>query len=128
MINSPYILLLFHLVHKICYVKPKPGQVKFFPKSTVNFAELTFSLHFKRCFLRFKIYGHTLKKIMNINWITYIIMLILGLILETPGLRPATLLKKRLWHRFFPMNFAKLLRTPFLYNTSARLLLKVVSQ
>ena len=26
---------------------------------------------------------------------------------------PATLLKKRLWHRCFPVNFAKLLRTPF---------------
>ena len=29
-------------------------------------------------------------------------------------LRPATLLKKRLWHRFIPMNLAKFLRTPFL--------------
>ena len=29
-------------------------------------------------------------------------------------LRPATLLKKRLWHRRFPVNFAKFLRTPFL--------------
>ena len=27
-------------------------------------------------------------------------------------LRPATLLKKRLWHRCFPMNFVKFLRTP----------------
>ena len=27
-------------------------------------------------------------------------------------LRPATLLKKRLWHRCFPRNFAKFLRTP----------------
>ena len=27
---------------------------------------------------------------------------------------PATLLKKRLWHRSFPVNFAKFLRTPFL--------------
>ena len=31
---------------------------------------------------------------------------------------PATLLKKRLWHRCFPVNFAKFLRTPFLQNTS----------
>ena len=30
------------------------------------------------------------------------------------GLSPATLLKKRLWHRCFPVNFAKFLRTPFL--------------
>ena len=28
------------------------------------------------------------------------------------GLRPATLLKKRLWHRCLPVNFAKFLRTP----------------
>ena len=34
------------------------------------------------------------------------------------GLGPATLLKKRLWHRCFPVNFAKFLRTPFLQNTS----------
>ena len=26
---------------------------------------------------------------------------------------PATLLKKSLWHRCFPVNFAKFLRTPF---------------
>ena len=32
-------------------------------------------------------------------------------------------LKKRLWHRGFPVNFAKFLRTPFLQNTSGRLLL-----
>ena len=38
-------------------------------------------------------------------------------------LSPATLLKKRLWHRCFPVNFAKFLRTPFRKNTSGRLLL-----
>ena len=27
---------------------------------------------------------------------------------------PATLLKNRLWHRCFPVNFTKFLRTPFL--------------
>ena len=37
---------------------------------------------------------------------------------KVAGLRPATLLKKRLWHRCFPVNFAKFLRTPFLQNTS----------
>ena len=30
------------------------------------------------------------------------------------GLRPATLLENRLWHRCFPVNFVKFLRTPFL--------------
>ena len=31
-------------------------------------------------------------------------------------------LKKGLWHRCFPVNFVKYLRTPFLQNTSERLL------
>ena len=39
------------------------------------------------------------------------------------GLRPATLLKKRLWHRRFPVNFVTFLRKPFLQNTSWQLLL-----
>ena len=34
------------------------------------------------------------------------------------SVEPATVLKKRLWHRCFPVNFAKFLRTPFLENTS----------
>ena len=29
------------------------------------------------------------------------------------GFRPATLFKKRLWHRCFPVNFAEVLITPF---------------
>ena len=32
---------------------------------------------------------------------------------KVAGLRPATLIKKRLWHRCFPMSFAKFLRTSF---------------
>ena len=32
---------------------------------------------------------------------------------KVAGLRPATLSKKRLWHRCFPVNVAKFLRTPF---------------
>ena len=39
------------------------------------------------------------------------------------GLRSATLLKKRLWYRCFLVNSAKFLRTPFLQNSSRRLLL-----
>ena len=34
------------------------------------------------------------------------------------GLRPETLLRKRLQHRCFQVNFVKLLRTPFLQNSS----------
>ena len=33
---------------------------------------------------------------------------------KVAGLRPATLLKKRLWHRRFPVDFAKCLTTSFL--------------
>ena len=41
------------------------------------------------------------------------------------SLRAETLLKKRLKNRYFPVNFVKFLRTPFLQNTSARLLLVI---
>ena len=40
-----------------------------------------------------------------------------------PGLRPATLLKKKLWCRCFTVNFAKFLRKLFLQDTSVWLLL-----
>ena len=36
-------------------------------------------------------------------------------------LRPATLLKKVIWHRCFPVNFAKFQRIPLLQNTSGQL-------
>ena len=42
---------------------------------------------------------------------------------KVAGLMPATLLKKRLWHRCFPVNFAKFLRTPTFKNICERLLL-----
>ena len=41
---------------------------------------------------------------------------------KAAGLSPATLLKKRLQHKCFSVNFAKFLRTPLLQNTSRRLL------
>ena len=43
------------------------------------------------------------------------------------SLRPVTLLKKGLWHRCFPVDFAKLLRTPFLTEQLQWLLLSVNS-
>ena len=43
---------------------------------------------------------------------------------KVAGLSPATLLKKRLWHKCVPVNFVKFLRTNFLQNTSGRLLLQ----
>ena len=47
---------------------------------------------------------------------------------KVADLRVATLLKKRLWHRYFPVNFAKFLRTPFSQNTSGQLLPFAVKQ
>ena len=46
---------------------------------------------------------------------------------KVAGLRPGTLLKKRLWHRcFLPVHFVKFLRTPFLPEHLWWLLLWVV--
>ena len=42
---------------------------------------------------------------------------------KVAGRRPAFLLKKKLWHGCFSVNFPKLQRTPFSQNTSGRLLL-----
>ena len=47
---------------------------------------------------------------------------------KVAGLRPATLLKKRLWHRCFPANFTKFLRTSFLTEHLRWLLLTLVIQ
>ena len=44
---------------------------------------------------------------------------------KVTGLRPAMLLKKRLWYRYFPVNFAKFPRTAFSQNTSWQLLLNL---
>ena len=43
------------------------------------------------------------------------------------GLRPATLSKKRLWHRYFSVNFANFLRAPFVTDHFWWLLLTTVS-
>ena len=47
---------------------------------------------------------------------------------KVEGLRPAALLKKKLWHRCFPVNFAKFLRTPFLTEHLRWLLLSYVKE
>ena len=46
---------------------------------------------------------------------------------KVAGLRPATLSQKRLWHRCFPLNFAKFSRTPFLTAHLRCLFLKCLS-
>ena len=45
---------------------------------------------------------------------------------KVAGLRSSTLLKRRLWHRCFPVNFAKFLRTPFFIQHLWWLLLFVI--
>ena len=47
---------------------------------------------------------------------------------KVPGLRPATLLKKGLWHRCFTVNFVKFLRTPFYIEHFWWLLLNILTQ
>ena len=47
---------------------------------------------------------------------------------KVAGLRRATILKKRLCHRCFPVNFAKFLRTPFLIEHLWWPLLKITNQ
>ena len=64
---------------------------------------------------------HDLRKIQSIFDCTPEIILTLNRMRVN---RPATLLKKRLWHRCFPWNFAKFLSTSFLQNPSGRLLLQ----
>ena len=44
------------------------------------------------------------------------------------SLRPSTLLKKRLWYRCLPVNFAKFLRTPFLIVHLRWLLLLIIGK
>ena len=44
---------------------------------------------------------------------------------KSTGLRPATLLKRKLWRRCFSVNFAQFLRRLFLQNTLERLLLEL---
>ena len=46
---------------------------------------------------------------------------------EIQGLGPTTLLKKRLWHRWFPVNFTKFLRKPFFTEHLRWMLLSIVN-
>ena len=40
---------------------------------------------------------------------------------KVAGIRPPTLLKKRPWHRCFPVNFTKCLRTPLVAVSKSKL-------
>ena len=56
-----------------------------------------------------------LKKFLKIHLKTHVLESYFN---RVSGLRVVTLLKKRLQHRCFQINFMKFLRTPFLQNTS----------
>ena len=76
---------------------------------------ITFRSSHQRCSLRKGIFGNFTKftgKQMCQNFFFN----------KVGGMWPAILLKKRLWHWCFPMNFANFLRIAFLQNTSERLL------
>ena len=45
---------------------------------------------------------------------------------KVAGLRPTTLLKKKLWYKYFPVNFVKFLRTPFYIEHLWLLLLRKI--
>ena len=47
---------------------------------------------------------------------------------KVADLRPATLLKRRLWHTCFPVNFTKFLRAPFLKEHLRWLLLQIIQR
>ena len=47
---------------------------------------------------------------------------------KVADLRPATLVKKRLWHRCFPVNFVEFLRTPFCTDYLWWLLLVILTR
>ena len=50
-----------------------------------------------------------------------------SLFFKVAGLSPVTLLKKRLWHWCFPVNFVKFLRSPFFIENLRWLLLFLIS-
>ena len=66
------------------------------------------------CFLLF--FCNVVHDLIDVSWV----------ISGSVYFRPATLLKKRLWHKCFPVDFVKFLRIPFLQNTSGRLRLSVI--
>ena len=77
--------------------------------------------------LRHSLFSHLTKEDQSLIHVPQIyfkmFFIIWEVLYEKRPRRTATLLKKKLWHRCFSVNFAKFLRTLFLQNTSGRLLL-----
>ena len=137
---DPYYLIFLNLK-----IETEVIMFLIFASEKIKFMKLyeykqSFKLRSNKIFLNFKKFNHGVINYIegaNANKIVSRIKLILSPVFEQNLVaevfierklywtlfRPATLLKKRLWHRCFPLNFVKFLRTPFLQNTSGRLVL-----
>ena len=105
---------ILYLVFKYCHIE---RYSKSFADPVISFRmqkQLSAVFCKKRCSYKFQnIYGKHLCQSLFLN--------------KVAGLRLATLLKKKLCHRCFPVNFPKFLRTPVLRNTSERLFLRMIT-
>ena len=81
-----------------------------------------------RCFTKLVVKAHTTKAIARRCSVKKVFSEISQNLQENTcsRVRPATLLKKRLWRRWFPVNFAKFLRTSFLTEHLRWLLLSLM--
>ena len=102
---------ILYLVFKYCHIE---RYSKSFADPVISFRmqkQLSAVFCKKRCSYKFQnIYGKHLCQSLFLN--------------KVAGLRLATLLKKKLCHRCFPVNFPKFLRTPFLTEHLRWLLLE----
>ena len=65
-------------------------------------------------FLKHVVYAKAVSRSCSVKTVLKNVSKFTGKHLCLKRLRPAILLKKRLWHRFFPVNLEKFLRTSFL--------------
>ena len=97
------------IIHKTNAVMTSKVSRTTFRKLIFNLLKYSFSLIIFKWFLQKQALGGVLLK-----------KVVVRSFAKFTGNRPwpATLLKKRLWHRCFPVNFEKLLKIPCLQNTS----------
>ena len=128
LISLSFEVIYFCVISRICYSQmlysamlyfPFFGRVCSFRSLLKNFHSLLFSVLDRSSHQRCSIKKGVLKNFAKFTGKHLCQSFFFN---KVAGLRPATLLKKRLWHRCFPVNFTKFLRTPFLQNTSGRLL------
>ena len=67
----------------------------------------------KKFFFVLKIFNLFYFPLLNSKWFLNLFRWLLSSFWVVSALRPATLLRKSLWRRCFPVNFTKFLRTPF---------------